>query len=192
MYENELVVVDAGHTGNDPGAVGLGGTRESDIALIVGHKLAAKLQSRGIRVAMTRTEPDEPAWDDLDTRVDAANSAGATLFISLHCNAADNRSAEGMEIWTTRGQTDSDIAANDMMYCMSTTFPHKHVRSDYADGDVDKESDFWVLRWTNMAAVLIEMGFISNPSVEAEMLTEEWQDKMAEAIAIGATGYLSR
>lgn len=89
------VVIDPGHGGHDPGAVGLGKTKEKDITLAIGLKLATALRRRGLsRVYLTRTDD---YYLNLSDRTATANQYRADLFISLHCNANENRSAKGCE-----------------------------------------------------------------------------------------------
>jgi N-acetylmuramoyl-L-alanine amidase len=89
------VVIDPGHGGHDPGAVGIGKTKEKDITLAVGLKLATALRRYGLsRVYLTRTDD---YYLNLSDRTATANQYRADLFISLHCNANDNRSAKGCE-----------------------------------------------------------------------------------------------
>ena len=81
-----LVVIDPGHGGPDPGAVGIGGLRETDVVLDVALQVAQLLQNRGVRVLLTRTTEVDV---DLPPRVSLANQSGADLFVSLHANALD-------------------------------------------------------------------------------------------------------
>lgn len=78
------VVIDPGHGGPDPGAVGIGGLRETDVVLDVCLQIARLLQARGVQVLMTRTSEVDV---DLPPRVALANSSGADLFVSVHANA---------------------------------------------------------------------------------------------------------
>lgn len=89
------IVVDPGHGGKDPGAVGVKGTMEKDVALAIGTKLADKIrQELGIDVVMTRTTD---VFIPLQERTSIANKVGADLFISIHANASPNRSTAGIE-----------------------------------------------------------------------------------------------
>lgn len=88
------VVIDAGHGGSDPGAVGPTGLSEATVTLDVARRVADRLATRyGVQVVLTR---DEDVYVDLETRAAHANDARADLFVSLHCNAAPNREAHGV------------------------------------------------------------------------------------------------
>ena len=91
------IVVDPGHGGHDPGALGAGGTREKDIVLEIGLKLARKLKEElGLDVVMTRTTD---VFLELQERTAIANQVGADLFVSIHANASLNRGASGIETY---------------------------------------------------------------------------------------------
>jgi N-acetylmuramoyl-L-alanine amidase len=185
-------MLDPGHGGRDPGAVGPTGLKESDVALNVCKHLAAYL-SPFAEVYMTRwfnkeLGPTEKA--DLQARCDQANSVKADLFISIHCNSADNPAARGMEVYTLPGDGPADKLAEEIVRAWEAAFPNMPVRKDMTDGDSDKEANFYVLRKTAMPAVLVELGFISNPEEEKFLADGIFQAKCAEAIAGGVKKYL--
>lgn len=100
------VVVDPGHGGHDPGAVGYGGIKEKDVVLAVGKKLRGILTERfGLEVIMTR---DTDIFIPLEERTAIANKAGADLFISIHANASRNKKAGGVETYFLNFATDED------------------------------------------------------------------------------------
>lgn len=173
-------VVDAGHGDNDPGAIGPAGTKEKDIALQFSLELADDL-SRTAEVTLTRTGDTYPT---LHERAELANRLDATL-ISIHCNSYKERSAKGFEVWTSKGQTDSDILATDIYNQVKLADLGLTMRHDFADGDPDKEASFHVLRATSGPAVLIELGFISNPEGEQRLLDPVHMARLRAAIVRG-------
>lgn len=99
-----LVVIDAGHGGKDPGAIGHGGLREKDVTLALAKRVAERLERLpNVRTRLTR---DRDVFLELDERTAIANKLGADLFLSLHCNAAHNRAASGMETYYMDNTTD--------------------------------------------------------------------------------------
>ena len=90
------VVVDAGHGGNDPGALGRAGLREKDVNLDIAKRLASLLKAEGVKVIMTRSTD---RFIPLDTRVQITNNANADLFVSIHSNANRTRSMNGFEVY---------------------------------------------------------------------------------------------
>jgi N-acetylmuramoyl-L-alanine amidase len=98
------IVLDPGHGGKDPGAIGVGGIAEKDIVLAVAKKLAAKLKKdMGIEVVLTRTDD---RFITLEDRTAIANAEDADLFISLHTNASPNSDARGLETYYLDNTTD--------------------------------------------------------------------------------------
>lgn len=91
------IVVDPGHGGHDPGAVGAGGTQEKDVVLSIGRKLAEKIRDElGIDVVMTRSTD---VFIPLEERTAIANKVNADIFVSVHANASLNRNASGIETY---------------------------------------------------------------------------------------------
>ena len=109
------IMLDPGHGGKDPGAVGQNGTRESDVALKIALKLRDKLRHNNIDVLMTRdtdTALGNTINADLDARSAMANSANTDYYISLHCNSANNRSARGIETYAIAPGGQAEKLAN--------------------------------------------------------------------------------
>jgi N-acetylmuramoyl-L-alanine amidase len=90
------VVIDAGHGGRDPGAIGVGGVREKDVNLKLAKRLASRLEARGFEVVMTRRDD---RFLDLEQRTVLAESAGGDVFVSVHANASRRRGTRGIEIY---------------------------------------------------------------------------------------------
>ena len=191
---NMKVVIDPGHAGRniDPGAVnGSTGLQEADVALVISRQVASYLLNVGYEVKLTRTEWEQEETDDLSYRTALANDWGADIFISLHCNSAANQSAEGYEVWTSPGNTLGDKLATRIYGQIAAEFPDRAGRTDYSDGDPDKESRFYVLVHTDAPACLVEMAFISNDAEAALLVDAAWQDRYARAIARGVTDYFA-
>lgn len=104
-----VVVVDAGHGGRDPGAIGASGAREKDITLAISRKLVERLNAEpGMRGVLTRRDD---RFLDLRERMESARSANADLFISIHADAAENRRAQGSTVYVLSGKAASDEAS---------------------------------------------------------------------------------
>ncbi len=163
-----------GHGGHDPGAIGPTGLREADVALQVAGILAPMLEPLPVKVsrdACTYISPDAQRRD--------ADAWGADLVVAIHCNAAVNPSAQGVEVFTWPGQSESDILA-DWIIAKLGRMRSKlgPARKDTADGDGDKEARFAVLG-TKAPAVLVEMGFISHPATEEQFRKPEVLQEIA-------------
>ncbi|GAN11033.1 hypothetical protein MAM1_0453c10585 [Mucor ambiguus] len=174
----KIVVIDAGHGGNDPGAIGVTRKKEKDFNLTIAHLVADLLKiNPNFKVYMTR---DTDVFVDLSKRAKFANNLNADAFVSIHANNAGTATAGGYETWFTR-----DASAK-----FATTM-HKKVLpvTGFKDRGVQSKS-LAVCRETKMPAILLEAGFLSNPNEEKQLFNAEWQDKYAKAIYDGICEYL--
>lgn len=182
------ICIDPGHDGViDPGAIGLNGTLESDIALAVSLHTKEFLEMYGHEVMLTRMAPDADV-NELYVRVALADDFGADLFVSIHCNSFSDPAAHGFEVWTTRGQDASDPLAAEIFHAMEENFPQLSGRKDMSDGDPDKEAGFAVLKG-NRPSVLVELAFLSNPEEELLLNNPSCQKLFGYAIATGIQRY---
>ena len=184
------ICIDPGHGGKFNNATGNGLT-EKDVVLKYASYLRNQLEHFGHEVIMTR-EGDRELADDLDqdllVRTQIANNWGADCFISLHCNGFPDPAAHGFEVWTSPGETSSDHLAEEILVASAAAFPEIKQRLDRSDGDGDKEAKFVVLTKTKMAAVLIEIGFLTNindanrikSQVNMVAMTEAWAGAVME------------
>ncbi len=170
------VCIDAGHGGKDSGAAGRA-VAEKWIALDVARRVAEKLRNSAIEVVLTR---DEDYFVELAERANLSNNAGADIFISIHCNSADE-SARGTEVWIYPGEKKDRRLAEDILRRLVE-------RTGFRDRGV-KEENFAVLRLTKCPAALVELGFISNPQEEQIMKTFDYQDEASTAIVEGIKAY---
>lgn len=189
---NKKVCLDPGHGGRDPGAVGPSGLKEKEVNLAVAKEVA-KLLGTMAQVKLTRENDTNLGSDknsDLLKRALIANDYGADCFVSIHCNAAADKAAHGFEVWTTTGQTPADTLATMIIDELKAIKPALTLRMDMKDGDPDKEKNFSVLYNTKMPAVLVELGFISNPDEERLLRSRGFQSSCAFAIAKGISKFL--
>lgn len=187
------VVIDPGHGAPDPGARGRM-SNEADVNLDVAVELSKILSSMGIAAPLTRSGPKRIHRDnrnaDLSSRPAMANRLKADAFVSIHCNGAVAVEANGFEIYTTPGQNRSDALATAIFESWSKAFPSQRKRTDYKDNDPDKEANLKVLREALCPAVLVELGFITNPQEERFLIDRHNQHVMALAIAAGIDKFL--
>jgi N-acetylmuramoyl-L-alanine amidase len=104
----ERIVLDPGHGGNDPGAIGPRGLREKDVTLDIAHR-AAPIVARELGIATMLTR-DVDEYVALDERTAHANAFGADLFVSIHCNAAENNESDGIVTFVLDGSSDAAAA----------------------------------------------------------------------------------
>ena len=184
------IFIDAGHGGSDPGAVNpREHIKESDVALAIGKLLDDALREI-IPVLVIKHARYDDRHISIEDRVAAAEEFKADIFISVHCNAAEDPQASGFEVWTSRGQTQADRLATAIHEALLGVMGGHYGRTDYDDGDPDKEANFYVLRHTSMPAVLVEGEFISNDDQAVYLSLEENQADIAWAIAEAVSAYL--
>jgi N-acetylmuramoyl-L-alanine amidase len=139
---------------------------------------------------------DEIIDTSLSKRVTKANFAAknykASLYLSIHGNAAENKSARGWEVFTSPGQTKSDIYAEILYKEVKQSFPNWIFRADLTDGDHDKEDRFYVLTQTNMPSVLSENGFFTNYHDAKLMFDADFQKKLALSHARAVSDYAEK
>lgn len=171
------VVLDAGHGDQDSGAVSLHKKYEKDFTLAMVTKIAAILKQEPlIDLHLTRTDD---TFVELDDRVKFANDLNASLFVSIHGNKY-NPTIRGTETYYNR---DASLPLANLLHqkiVAAAGFPDRNVRN----------ADFRVIKYTTMPAVLCEIGYLSNAQDEAEMFKEDFQNRVAAAIAAGIKQYL--
>ena len=174
------ICIDAGHGGKDPGAAGRSGLNEKDVNMQVALKVADLLMDR-YTVVMTRTDDQ---YVSLGKRCDIANQSKSRLFVSIHCNAAENHEANGIETFHYYTSTRGKLFANAIQRGLIAL-------TDRRDRGV-KAAGFQVLRDTSMPAALIELGFITNAEEEQLLQNEEFQNACAKAIVKGIDDFFDR
>lgn len=170
------IVLDPGHGGMDPGAIGLGGIFEKDVIMEVLSEIASELRQAGATVLLTRSND---SYVDHATRLRISHAYQTHAFISLHFNASPIVSANGIS--THYFGPDSKELAYEMQSSLS-----KHVTM--RDRGV-RSSNFYVLRNNQNKALLLEMGFITNPHDLLTIRTSDYQDNLAEGITKGLLAY---
>lgn len=180
------ICIDAGHGGADVGALGPTGLKESQMSLDVCERIKFML-APFVTVVMTR---DHDSYLTLSQRAHICNVQDCDLFVSYHFNSATSQLANGWEIFTTKRDNNSDKLATCIGEAHAAEFPNQHARSDWSDGDIDKEANFAVIRLANCPAVLMEGEFIHNPLGEKFIEDPDNRDKMARAVANGVCKYL--
>lgn len=144
------VVIDAGHGGFDPGAIGRSGLREKDVNLDIAKRLAILLRQAGIEVEMTRTTDK---FIPLPKRVSIANSSGADLFVSIHSNAARVRSLNGFEVYyVSNAVNDSKRALSAARSCIL-----KLDGASFAGSSQALKATLWDMIYTQARAESIEL-----------------------------------
>ncbi|MCY8205059.1 N-acetylmuramoyl-L-alanine amidase [Bacillus sp. N12A5] len=176
--EGKTVYIDAGHGGEDSGAVG-NGLFEKDINLAVSKQVTDKLKAEGAHPVASRSDDH---FLTLEDRVAKASANHADLFVSIHVNSGV-ASASGTETYFQsdyEGENSRRLAAD---------IQSKLVSSLQTRDRGVKESDFYVITYSQMPSVLAEVGFITNSSDADKLGSEQYQQKAADAIVDGIDFY---
>jgi N-acetylmuramoyl-L-alanine amidase len=173
--ENMTVVIDAGHGGHDRGGIPGQRVAEKVMTLDVAQRLRNVLEASGYHVVMTR---DSDVFVPLGTRVAIANSYRNAIFVCVHFNATNRMGASGIETY---------FYSRDSLPLASAI--HHFVVGGAPSGNRGvRRRGYYVLRKTNIPAVLVECGFLTNPTEAAYAQTASYRQKLAEEIAAGVRG----
>ena len=189
------VVLDAGHGGEDGGAIGVDGSNEKEVNLSIALKIEQILRICGRNVVMTRRE-DVLLYDkgsdyhgkkkvqDLKTRRQIAEQTENAVFVSIHMNAFPQEQYCGLQVWYSQNHKDSQVLANLIQEeSRERLLPDNH-RKIKASGD-----DLYLLHHLTCPAVLVECGFLSNREECASLATEEYRQKLSLSIALSLLRY---
>ena len=186
LPQNTTIVVDAGHGGKDPGAVS-GSTKEKDVNLQTSFKLRDALLSQGFNVIMTRETDD---FIDLYSRPRIANENNADLFISLHANATLSTSIKGLEILYCPSY-DSDKKIDDQFPFAEFVYDSILEQTGREGRGIIKRSELVVLRETEMPAILVETGYMTNPEELALVVSDHYQNQVVQGIVNAVERYFN-
>lgn len=180
-YKDTIIVVDAGHGGHDPGAVSSNSTKEKDIVLKASLELKRKLENEGFKVYLTRERDN---YVKLYDRAGVANQLNADLFISVHANAARNTKANGIEVLyapdSSRNNKEFARAVQDELI----------KQTNAVDRGIVSRPELVVIRETEMDAILVEIGFLTNSSEEIRLLSNAYIENCANSIVDGVKNFL--
>lgn len=185
--EGPLVILDAGHGGFDPGKIGINGALEKDINLVISQKIKKKLEEQGIRAVMTRENENAVAdskVEDLKARVAMINESNPSIAVSIHQNSYSQESIHGAQVFYFTHSKGGEQAAKILQEAMFEVDPDNTRQAKAND-------TYYLLKKTKGTTVIVECGFLSNQNEANLLVTEEYQDKMAEAVVKGIQKYLS-
>lgn len=173
-----VVVIDPGHGGKDPGAIGLRGIREKTIVLSISQEIARILQRQGISAILTRSDD---RFISLDGRVQKAERTNANVFVSIHANSIGRGKSgvNGLETYYF-----------DSGYGLARSIHRSILRRIQITDRGIRRARFYVLRKSSMPATLVEVGFVTGSSDSKRLSDASYRRRMAEAIAQGIVDYL--
>ena len=174
--------LDFGHGGKDPGAIGPTKLKESDIALKIGMMVKQNLEQAFEKVITTR---EDDKYYSLDYRSSKANKENCDYFVSIHMNSSTNKSAKGVEVWVYDEKSKLYTLSKNICSNLSKTIntPNRGVKIS---------KSFSVLRKTKMPALLIEIDFISNSSVEASLKSDKYIKDISDSISKSLLAFVNK
>ena len=184
----KTITIDPGHGGSDSGAIGPHGVQEKNITLPISMYLKKSLENRGAKVLLTRTTdvdvygPNASGVDELGARVNVANRSNSDVLVSVHINAFNNPSVGGIATYYY------SKTGNDARLAQKVQSQIANTPGFNGDRGI-QEGNLYVLRHSNMPAILVELGFISNPNEERVLQSPQTQEDFANRIANGIANY---
>lgn len=185
--QKEVVVIDAGHGGHDPGKVGVNDVLEKDLNLQIAERVKKLLEKNNIEVVMTREDDvmEDTKLEDMKKRVELINKTKPAITVSIHQNSYSDPSVKGAQVFYYTGSDVSKEAAS-LMQEELRKVDTENTRQ------IKANSDFYMLLKTKVPTIIVECGFLSNPSEAEKLVTEEYREEMAQAICNGIVTWLSQ
>lgn len=182
----DIVVIDAGHGGEDPGKVGVNGALEKDINLQIAKKVEEHLEKQGVQVVMTREDDQTEASKrkDMEKRVALINEVKPIIAVSVHQNSYTDPSIKGAQVFYYTDSKKGESAASLMQ---------EELRKVDVENtrQIKENNNYYMLKNAKTPIIIVECGFLSNVEEAEKLIDEEYQDKMAEAIAKGILGWIA-
>lgn len=191
--DSRLIIIDAGHGGNDPGKIGVDGTQEKDLNLTMALKLKLLLEQQDMQVIMTR-ETDDGLYDekasnkkvqDMKRRCELINETQPACVISIHQNSYHEEAIHGAQVFYYETSAESERLAKAIQEeLVSFVEPENHRQAKAND-------TYYLLKKTQVPVVIVECGFLSNWEESRKLQDEMYQDKLIWAISMGTQRFLN-
>ena len=191
---NRTIIVDAGHGGEDGGAVSSNGVSEAQINLSIALKLQNLLEQSGATVVLTRSD-DNAIYDidsktlrqkknsDLKNRVKIGKTSSADIFVSIHLNKIEQSQYYGWQTFFKDGNEQGKKLATCIQENLNEAIQKENKRTPL------KISDIYIIKNVEIPTTIVECGFLSNPEEEKQLQTDEYQNKLAWGIYNGIMDY---
>lgn len=188
-----VVVLDAGHGGDDPGKVGVDGTLEKDVNLSLVKKIREYLEAADVTVILTRDgdaglyEPGDinKKRADMNARCKLIEESRPDVTVSIHQNSYHEESVCGPQVFYYTGSEEGERLANILQESFDSVIGERNTRKAKAN------SEYYLLLHTSCPIVIVECGFLSNWEEAAKLSDESYQEQMAWAIHLGILQYLN-
>ncbi len=195
LNDKKVIVLDAGHGGEDPGAIGVSGVYEKDLNLQITKEIGRILSDCGYAVVYTRTtdkllyNEDENIYGfrksyDLKNRCRIAAEYENSIFVSIHMNSYKNEKYQGSQIYYSTNNSESLKLATTIQDNIKTNLQPNNTRT------VKKGENIYILENIQNTAVLIECGFLSNEEECLKLSEKEYQKRLSLSIVYGIIKYI--
>lgn len=184
---NRTIIIDAGHGGGDPGALGGSGSLEKDINLNIALKLQQFVEQNGGITIMTRTEDEMLSGnkkEDMKIRKKLREENSGDIFISIHLNSFPQESCKGSQTFYANNEESKELAEK-IQRNMVKYLDENNTRI------AKKLTDVYLLKNVNIPSVIVECGFLSNSEEEKLLMDETYQSKIAFSIYSGVMEYFN-
>ncbi len=191
--EQICIVLDAGHGGDDPGKIGINGSREKEINLAITQKVKNYLEANDIRVVLTR-EGDEGLYDagaenkkvqDMKRRIAIMEETKPLVTVSIHQNSYPEEYVKGAQVFYHKDSKEGEQLASLLQESLREKLNPENHRQ------IKANDSYYLLKKTQIPTVIVECGFLSNSKEAALLSEEEYQDKVAWAIHMGIMQYIN-
>lgn len=191
--ERRIVIVDAGHGGDDPGKVGINGALEKDINLSIAFLVKKYLEQQDVTVVMTRNgdaglyraESPNKKIEDLKNRLAVMEASGADLAVSIHQNSYTSEKVSGAQVFYYESSPEGEKAAKLMQQQLRNGVDQSN------DREAKKNGSYYLLKKSSIPTIIVECGFLSNSEEAEKLLQNAYQEKIAWNISTGILQYLN-
>ncbi len=191
--ERKIVIIDAGHGGDDPGKVGINGALEKDINLSIAFLIKKYLEQQDVTVVMTRNsdaglyraESPNKKIEDLKNRLAVIEASGAVLAVSIHQNSYTSEKVSGAQVFYYESSEEGGKAAELMQQQLRKGVDESN------DREAKKNGSYYLLKKSSVPTIIVECGFLSNGEEAERLIQSAYQEKMAWNISIGILQYLN-
>ena len=191
---DRVIVIDAGHGGSDPGKVGVNAALEKDINLAIACLLQDKLESEGFQVVMTRKSDSVAKTDetvqsgkaaDMQERIRLINESEAAVLVSIHQNSYGASEVKGPQVFYYASSKEGEAFARIMQEQLNLGMEISNPRQ------IKANDNYYLLKKSEIPAIIVECGFLSNWEEAALLCEKEYQEKMAENIFLAICEYFN-
>lgn len=188
LQDEKIVVIDAGHGGDDPGKIGINDALEKEINLKIAKEIKKHLEDAGITVVMTRENDDSLSnskTEDLQERVKIIDGSKAEIAVSIHQNSFSSETEKGAQVFYYSESEEGIKLAQ-------TLQNHLKLMDSENRREIKENDTYFLLKRTKTPTVIVECGFLSNWEEAEKLAGDEYQKEIAQVISEGILTYMNQ